>query len=68
MKNTYSVFAAFIGGAIVGGAIALLLAPESGKETRKKVADFLGKNGFDIDNDLFDAENETTTKSKQCER
>jgi len=28
---------AFIGGAIVGAAAALLLAPESGEETRKKI-------------------------------
>lgn len=30
-------FFAFIGGAIVGAAAALLLAPESGEETRKKL-------------------------------
>jgi len=30
---------AFIGGAIVGAAAALLLAPESGEETRKKIKD-----------------------------
>lgn len=30
-------FFAFIGGAIVGAAAALLLAPESGEETRKKI-------------------------------
>lgn len=32
-------FFAFIGGAIVGAAAALLLAPESGEETRKKIKD-----------------------------
>ncbi|MBQ0006785.1 MAG: YtxH domain-containing protein [Alistipes sp.] len=30
-------FFAFIGGAIVGAAAALLLAPESGEQTRKKI-------------------------------
>lgn len=32
-------FFAFIGGAIAGAAVALLLAPESGEETRKKIKD-----------------------------
>ncbi len=55
-------FFAFIGGAIVGAAAALLLAPESGEETRKKIKesidteyqalkkkyeDFKAKNGID---------------------
>lgn len=28
----------FVGGTLLGGALALLLAPESGEETRKKLA------------------------------
>lgn len=48
MKNTSSIVAAFIGGAVVGGALALLLAPESGKDTRQKIADFLEKNGLNL--------------------
>ncbi|MCH5311555.1 MAG: YtxH domain-containing protein [Prevotella sp.] len=30
---------AFLGGAIAGAAIGLLLAPESGKDTRSKITD-----------------------------
>ena len=30
---------AFIGGAIAGAAVGLLLAPESGKDTRTKITD-----------------------------
>lgn len=32
---------AFLGGAVVGGVVALLLAPQSGKETREKIKDFV---------------------------
>jgi len=32
---------AFLGGAIVGGAIALLYAPQSGKKTREQIKDFV---------------------------
>jgi gas vesicle protein len=35
---------AFIGGAIAGAAAGLLLAPESGKDTREKISDSV--NGF----------------------
>jgi gas vesicle protein len=46
MKNPAGIIAAFIGGAIVGGALGLLFAPESGEETRKKIADVLEKKGI----------------------
>jgi len=32
---------AFLAGALVGGGIALLLAPKAGSETREQVADWL---------------------------
>ncbi len=34
---------AFIGGAIIGAAAAILFAPESGSETRKKIKDTFEK-------------------------
>lgn len=34
---------AFIGGAIVGAAAAILFAPDSGDETRRKIKDTLDK-------------------------
>ena len=38
-RKTQKVAAAFLFGAVVGGVIALLYAPKSGKETRKDVSD-----------------------------
>ncbi|MBQ0165211.1 MAG: YtxH domain-containing protein [Bacteroidales bacterium] len=37
--RTFSILAAFIGGAALGAAAGILYAPESGKDTRKKLAD-----------------------------
>jgi gas vesicle protein len=42
-KETSNVLVAFLAGAAVGGVAALLLAPTSGEETRKKIADSLRK-------------------------
>lgn len=66
MKNTGGVLAALLGGAVVGAALGLLLAPEKGEETRakivdtfdttkEKVVDALKKRGINLDkNDLED--------------
>lgn len=40
MKGS-SVFFAFLGGAIVGGALGILFAPKSGKETRDQIKYFV---------------------------
>ncbi len=37
--STSSVFLAFVLGGLVGAGIALLMAPQSGKETREKIKD-----------------------------
>ena len=37
-----SIFLSFLLGGIVGAAVALLLAPESGRETRHKIKEFAG--------------------------
>ncbi|MFV0390523.1 MAG: YtxH domain-containing protein [Paludibacteraceae bacterium] len=39
MKNTGGVLAALLGGAVVGAALGLLLAPEKGEDTRSKIVD-----------------------------
>ncbi len=42
-NDTANVLVAFLLGAVTGGVAALLLAPSSGEETRKKLAEGLGK-------------------------
>jgi len=42
-KETSNVMVAFLLGAVAGSVAALLLAPASGEETRKKLADGLRK-------------------------
>lgn len=38
-RKTQKIAAAFLFGAVIGGVIALLYAPKSGKETRKDISD-----------------------------
>ncbi|MBP5195854.1 MAG: YtxH domain-containing protein [Bacteroidaceae bacterium] len=44
--KTLNFLVAFIGGAAVGAACGLLLAPEKGEETREKIAEALKKRGI----------------------
>ncbi|MCQ2266439.1 MAG: YtxH domain-containing protein [Bacteroidaceae bacterium] len=37
--RSFSLFAAFIGGAALGAAAGILFAPESGRETRRKLVE-----------------------------
>ncbi|MEI8271929.1 MAG: YtxH domain-containing protein [Paludibacter sp.] len=61
MKNTAGIIAAFLGGALVGAVLGLLLAPESGEETRKKIGDELEKMGIKFPKT---EETEVTTEPK----
>ena len=44
---------AFVGGALAGVAVGMLLAPESGAETRQKIADVLHEKGITLDKERF---------------
>ena len=46
MKNYLGILYAFLGGAVVGCAAAILFAPEKGEDTRNKIAEALRKKGI----------------------
>jgi len=50
-SNGLAIAAAFIGGAVVGAAAGLLLAPGKGEDTRKKIREALEKSGIKLDKD-----------------
>ena len=50
-RSSLSLLYAFIGGAILGGALALLYAPESGKDLRTRIKELLKKKGIDFSDD-----------------
>lgn len=69
MKNSFGTLAAFLGGAIVGGALGVLFAPESGDETRKKIKEALEKRGIklskaDMDDLVDEIKSEVTGEEK----
>lgn len=62
MKNASRILLSFVIGALAGAATGLLLAPEKGKVTRKKIKDSmddLGEKAKDTINDLSEKTKET---------
>lgn len=69
MKNSFGLIAAFLGGAVIGGALGVLFAPESGDETRKKIVEALEKRGIklskaDMDDLVDEIKTEVTGEEK----
>ncbi|MGN0211998.1 MAG: YtxH domain-containing protein [Muribaculaceae bacterium] len=50
MKNL-GILYAFLGGAVVGCAAAILFAPEKGSDMRKRIKEILKKRGIDFTDD-----------------
>lgn len=48
------IISAVIGGAIAGAAIGLLVAPEKGEDTRKKIARILREKGINLKHSEID--------------
>ena len=54
MKSTFCLIGAFFGGAIIGGALGVLFAPERGDRTRNKIVEALEKKGIKLSKDDLD--------------
>lgn len=51
MNKTLGLISAFVGGAVIGGAVALLSAPEKGADTRARIKALLKSKGIDFTDD-----------------
>jgi len=46
MSDSLGLISAFLGGAVVGAAAAILFAPEKGEDLRERICKILRKNGI----------------------
>ena len=61
-RETSNVLLGFLVGAVAGGVAALLFAPSTGKETRQKIVDGLGRAGEKIQDQYTHAKEYASTQ------
>jgi len=78
--KTLGYISAFIGGAIAGAALGILMAPEKGSDTRTKISDavddFCNKHDIKLSRkeaeefveDIKDAASDTLSTKEECSR
>lgn len=52
-SNGWATAVAFVGGALVGATVGLLMAPEKGEDQRKKIKEALDKRGIKLSKEDF---------------
>ena len=63
--RTLGIIGAFIGSAVIGGALGILFAPEEGEKTREKIADALRQRGINLNKrEMKDLVNEIASEIK----
>ncbi|MCM2266066.1 MAG: YtxH domain-containing protein [Desulfuromonadales bacterium] len=63
-RETSNVLLGFLVGAVAGGVAALMFAPSSGKETRQKIVDGLGRTREKLQEELTHAKDYTKTQKE----
>lgn len=67
MNNTLGLISSFLGGAIVGAGVALLLAPEKGEDLRNRIAEILRKKGLCLCDCEVDSLIEQAAANEPCD-
>jgi len=63
--NGYSSFAAFVAGALIGGGVALLFAPQRGKDSREKLQAYASRAKDNLVKQGKEALNATAEQGKE---
>ena len=62
-----STIFSFLGGAAIGALVALLIAPDKGSDTRKKLRHKLKEHGINLSKEEFNELFDRLKRKKKCE-